>query len=200
MALLEPTNLLLLACALIYAVIGELGEALILLVFVVGITLLDAIQQRRSSRALAELARLSAPRVRLRREGAELELAPEEVRLGDGLLLEEGDRVAADARVSESVGLSLDQSLLTGESMPVEKAKGEPILAGSLVAAGRGLAEVVAVGEATELGRLGRSLATVKPPPTRLQRRTRRMTRRVTVVALGLCLLLALIVGARSGD
>jgi len=135
MALLEPTNLLLPACAVIYAVIGELGEALILLTFVVGITLLDAIQQQRSSRALAVLARLSAPRVHLRREGTERELATEEVRLGDGLLLEGGDRVASDARVSESVGLSLDESLLTGESMPVEKANGEPILA--WVAGGR---------------------------------------------------------------
>ncbi len=200
MALLEPTNLLLLACALIYAVIGEPGEALILLAFVVGITLLDVIQQGRSSRALQELARLSAPRVRLSREGMELELPPEQVRVGDILLLEEGDRVAADARISEAVGLALDESLLTGESMPVEKGVQERILAGSLVAGGRGRAEVVAVGEATELGRLGHSLATVKPPPTRLQRRTRRMTRRVTVVALGLCLLLALLLAARSGQ
>jgi Ca2+-transporting ATPase len=95
-ALLAPTNLLLLACALLYALIGEGDEALILLLFVVGISLLDGVQRHRSQRALAELARLSAPRARVRRDGEELELPPERIVPGDELRLEEGDRVAAD--------------------------------------------------------------------------------------------------------
>ncbi|MEB3271372.1 MAG: ATPase, partial [Synechococcus sp.] len=93
MAILEPTNLLLLACALIYGLIGEAQEALILLGFVAAICLLDAWQQRRSQRALAELARLSSPRARVIRGGVELQLAPEQVQVGDHLRLEEGDRV-----------------------------------------------------------------------------------------------------------
>ncbi len=201
MSLLEPTNLLLLACAVIYGLIGEWVDGGILLVFVVGISLLDAVQQQRSNRALAELARLSAPRAHVRRDGQELELPADQVRLGDLLRLEEGDRVAADAALSEAVGLWLDESLLTGESLPVERSTpGERILAGSLVASGRGWAEVVAVAEATELGQLGRSLATVKPPPTRLQRQTRRLTSRLTVMALGLCGALAVIQGGMSGN
>ncbi len=201
MSWLEPTNLLLLACALIYGVIGEWVDGGILLMFVLGISLLDAVQQQRSNRALAELARLSAPRAHVRRDGQELDLPADQVRVGDQLRLEEGDRVAADAAISEGVGLWLDESLLTGESLPVERSSpGERILAGSLVASGRGWAEVVAVAEATELGRLGKSLATVKPPPTRLQRQTRRLTGRLTVLALGLCAALAVIQGAISGD
>ncbi|MCX5931713.1 MAG: HAD-IC family P-type ATPase, partial [Cyanobacteria bacterium] len=201
MSWLEPTNLLLLACALIYGVIGEWVDGGILLVFVLGISLLDAVQQQRSNRALAELAGLSAPRAHVRRDGQELDLPAEQVRVGDLLRLEEGDRVAADAAISEGVGLWLDESLLTGESLPVARSKpGERILAGSLVASGRGWAQVVAVAEATELGRLGKSLATVKPPPTRLQRQTRRLTGRLTVLALGLCAALAVIQGAISGD
>ena len=82
---LEPTNLLLLACARIYALIGEPQEAEILLVFVAAISLLDAWQQHRSRRALAELARLSAPRAHVRRDGVELELPPEQLQLGDQL-------------------------------------------------------------------------------------------------------------------
>ena len=201
MALLEPTNLLLLACALIYGLIGEPQEAGILLGFVVAICLLDGWQQHRSRRALAELARLSSPRARVCRDGIDMDLAPEEVRLGDLLRLEEGDRVAADAQLREGVGLWIDASLLTGESLPnaVEDAE-ELIRAGSLVASGRGLAEVVAVGEATELGRLGRSLATVAPPPTRLQRHTRRLTARLSVFALGLCAALAVVQGSLSGE
>ncbi len=201
MSWLEPTNLLLLACALIYGLIGEWVDGGILLVFVVVISLLDAVQQQRSNRALAELARLSAPRAHVRRAGEDLELPAEQVRLGDRLRLEEGDRVAADATLSEAVGLWLDESLLTGESLPVARSTpGERILAGSLVASGRGWAEVVAVAEATELGRLGSSLATVQPPPTRLQRQTRRMTSRLTLLALGLCAALAVIQGGMSGN
>ena len=201
MALLEPTNLLLLGCALLYGLIGEPGEAAILLLFVLAISLLDALQQRRSRRALAELARLSAPLARVVRDGQELRLPPDAVRLGDRLRLEEGDRVAADARLQEATGLWLDESLLTGESLPVlRQPPGAPILAGSLVSAGRGWAEVTAVGEDTELGRLGRSLATVSAPPTRLQRRTRRLTGRLTALALALCAVLGLLQGILGGD
>jgi Ca2+-transporting ATPase len=201
MALLEPTNLLLLACALLYGLIGELGEAAILLVFVLAIAALDGWQQQRSRRALAELARLSTPRARVWRGGQVVELPPEALVPGDRLQLEEGDRVAADARLEEGVGLWLDESLLSGESLPVLRQEpGESILSGSLVAAGRGSAVVVAVGEATELGRLGRSLATVSAPPTRLQRRTRRLTARLTVVAVALCVGLGVLQVLRGGD
>ncbi|MCX5947479.1 MAG: HAD-IC family P-type ATPase, partial [Cyanobacteria bacterium] len=199
--ILEPTNLLLLACALVYGLIGEPVDAGILLVFVAGISLLDGLQQLRSNRALAELARLSAPRARVRRGDVELELPAEELQLGDWLRLEEGDRVAADAELRQSVGLWLDESLLTGESLPVSRQNpGERILAGSLVTSGRGWAEVSAIGAASELGRIGSSLATVEPPATRLQRHTRRLTARLTLLALALCACLAVIQGSLSGD
>jgi Ca2+-transporting ATPase len=198
--LLEPTNLLLLGCALIYGLIGEPAEAAILLAFVVGISLLDAIQQQRSNRALAELARLSAPLAHVRRAGVDLAIAAEQLRLGDLLRLEEGDRVAADASLTETVGLWLDESLLTGESLPVAKQGGDWIRAGSLVASGRGWAEVKALAEATELGQIGLSLATVTPPPTRLQRHSRRLTSRLTLLALGLCALLAVGQGGIGGN
>ncbi len=201
MSWLEPTNLLLLACALLYGLMGEWIDAAILLAFVLGISLLDAVQQQRSNHALAELARLSAPRAHVRRDGQDLELSTDQVRLGDLLRLEEGDRVAADAAITEAVGLWLDESLLTGESLPVARTDpGQRVLAGSLVAGGRGWATVVAVAEATELGRLGKSLATVKPPLTRLQRQTRQLTTRLSLAALALCAALAVIQGASSGD
>ena len=200
MSLLEPTNLLLLACALIYGLIGEPVDGLILLGFVAAIVMLDGLQQHRSQRALAELARLSAPRAHLRRMGQELELAAEEVLPGDLLRLEEGDRVVADAALREAVGLWLDESLLTGESLPIAKQQvGEKILAGSLVASGRGWAEVTTIAAASELGRIGDSLKNVVPPPTRLQRHTRRLTGRLTLWGLGLCAALACIQGMTSG-
>ena len=200
LALLEPTNLLLLACALIYGLIGEGTEAWILLAFVGGISLLDLVQRRRSQRALAELARLSAPRARVRRGGEVLELAPEAVVPGDVLLLEEGDRVAADGVLEEAVGLWVDTSPLTGEALPVALAAGDRLLAGSLVGQGRGRSRVSVSASASELGRLASGLAEVEAPLTRLQRRTRRLTSRLTVGALGLCAALAVIQGASGGD
>jgi Ca2+-transporting ATPase len=165
LALLEPTNLLLLSCALIYALIGERSEAWILLVFVAGITLLDGVQQRRSQKALAELARLSAPRARVLRGDQELNLPPEAIETGDGLRLEEGDRVAADGVLEEAIGLWIDTALLTGEALPVQLAAGDRILAGSLVAQGRGRSRVTAAAGASELGQLAASLQQVEPPP-----------------------------------
>lgn len=198
---LEPTNLLLLGCSLIYGLIGEPVDAVILLIFVGLIAGLDALQQTRSHRALAELARLSAPRAHVRRGGLVMEVPADGIRVGDSLRLEEGDRIAADATLTEAVGLWLDESLLTGESLPVGRQNpGERILAGSLVASGRGWAAVTGVQGATELGRLGRSLATVEPPLTRLQRHTRRLSTRLTVWALGLCTTLAVLQGGLSGD
>jgi Ca2+-transporting ATPase len=200
MAVLEPTNLLLLACALIYLWIGEPAEAAILLVFVAAISGLDALQQRRSRRALAELTRLAAPAVRLQRHGEELSLPPDQVQCGDLLRLEAGDRVAADARITEAAGLWLDESLLTGEALPVlRQGQGEAIQAGALVASGWGWAEVVATGVNTELGRIGASLSQVQPPLTRLQRQTRRLTARLTTAALAGTTALLLIHGATTG-
>ena len=155
MGLLEPTNLLLLACALIYGLVGEPLDGAILLVFGAAISLLDALQHQRSNRALAELARLSAPKAHGRRAGVALELAADQLERGDLLRLEEGDRVAADARVVEALGLWLDESLLTAQSLPLGKSRpGSSVLAGSLVASGRGWAEVVAVAQGLGCSRL----------------------------------------------
>lgn len=199
--MLEPTNLLLLACATIYGLIGEATDGLVLLAFVAFISLLDGVQQQRSRRALAALAALSAPQARVRRHGNELRIPLEQVQVGDRLLLDEGELVAADGAVLESLGLSLDESLLSGESLPVPRLEiGAPVRAGTLVAGGRGVVRVEAVGAATALGRLGASLATLKAPPTRLQRQTRRLTQRLTVMALALCALLTTLNGASSGD
>jgi len=193
MVLLEPTNLLLLACAVIYGFLGEPAEAAILLLFVGAISLLDLLQQRRSDRALEELARLHAPQARVLRDGVERLLPAEQLRTGDLLRLEEGDRVAADGPLEEALGLWLDESLLSGESLPVGREAGQMVRAGSLVASGHGLARVHAVAGDTELGRMGGSLAAVVPPQTPLQRRTQRLTARLTLLALLLCALLALL-------
>lgn len=200
MALLEPTNLLLLACALIYFWIGEAAEAWILLVFVGLISALDAWQQSRSRRALEELARLASPLVRVERQGQILLLRAEQIHRGDCLLLEEGDRVAADAQLIEPAVIWLDESLISGESLPVlHQQPGDTLQAGALVTSGRGRAVVVATVEDSELGRLATSLLRLNPPLTRLQRQTRRLTSRLTLAALGITAALFVIHGGATG-
>lgn len=107
---------------------------------------IGSVQEFRAKRALDRLAVLHAPKARVLREGRELDLPPSEIVIDDVLVLRAGDQVTADAVVAESRGLQLDESMLTGESDPVEKVEGDELLSGSGTASGRGLARVVRVG------------------------------------------------------
>jgi Ca2+-transporting ATPase len=172
----EPMFLLLLGAGAIYLLLGDLKEALLLLGFVfvvIGITLY---QERKTERALEALRDLSSPRALVIREGRQRRIAGREVVRGDIVLLAEGDRVSADAMLLSAVNLSADESLLTGESVAVRKtvAEGSSTMAqpggddlpfvysGTLIVRGQGIAEVLATGLATELGKVGKALQTVR--------------------------------------
>uniref|UniRef100_UPI003592EA6F P-type ATPase n=1 Tax=Desulfococcus sp. TaxID=2025834 RepID=UPI003592EA6F len=167
----EPMFLLLLACGLIYLLSGEVQEAMMLLGFVFVVMGITFFQERKTERALESLRDLSSPRALVIREGEKVRIPGREVVRGDLLLLEEGDRVAADAVVVSALNLSADESLLTGESVPVRKqaATGDPdamgppggddqpfVFSGSLVVGGQGVARVMSTGLATEIGKIGR--------------------------------------------
>jgi Ca2+-transporting ATPase len=196
----EPMFLLLVAGSLIYLLLGDVREALILgasILVVLGITVA---QERKSERALEALRDLSSPRALVIRDGERVRIAGADVVRGDIVLLSEGDRVPADARLAESSGLMLDESLLTGESLPVDKAAGAPVFSGTLVVKGQGRAEVVATGPRTEFGRIGESLAALDVGKTRLQSETARLVRIVAAIGLALCVLLAAYHVATRGD
>ncbi|MEO8653800.1 MAG: cation-transporting P-type ATPase, partial [Ramlibacter sp.] len=118
--LLEPMILMLLGAGSIYLVIGNVGEALFLLVSVLGVVALTLIQEHSALRALEALRDMSSPRALVVRDGRELRIASGEVVRGDLMVLHEGDRIAADGRLVEGQ-ISADESLLTGESMPCQK-------------------------------------------------------------------------------
>lgn len=180
----EPMFLLLLAAAALYLVLGSLAEGLLLGLFALVTVSLVLLQHRRSRKALDALRALAAPQARVLRAGMSRRLPAAQVVPGDVLLLEEGERVAADARVLRSSPLALDESLLTGESMPVVKAVAQPLFGGTLVVAGHGMAEVTATGAATEAGRIGALMVQQEPLRTRLQRDTARLVRTLGVIAL----------------
>ena len=124
-ALAEPMFLLLVAAAAIYLVLGDIVEALVLAASVVVIIAITVYQERKTERALEALRDLSSPRALVIRDGAEQRIAGREVVVDDLLVVREGDRVPADARLLECADLHVDESLLTGESVPVAKQPGD---------------------------------------------------------------------------
>jgi P-type Ca2+ transporter type 2C len=211
----EPMFLLLLACGGIYLLLGDRREALMLLAFVgvvMGITLY---QTRKTERALEALRDLSSPRALVIRDGKEQRIPGREVVRGDLLVLSEGDRVPADGRVLWCSNLSTDESLLSGESVPVRKRAaldmradtarpgGDDlpyVYAGTLVVRGKALVEVTATGTRTEMGRIGKVLQTLRLEETPLQRETVHLVRLFAVIGLALCLLAVVVYGVTRGD
>ncbi len=205
---------LLVACGALYLVLGDLHEALLLFAsvfFVAGITLY---QERKTEGALEALRDLSSPRALVVRDGLEKRVAGRDVVAGDLLVLHEGDRVPADATVLQASDLAADESLLTGESVPVRKSvwdgarpvarpggdDGPFVYAGTLVVRGRARALVHATGARTEMGRIGKSLAGLDPEETALHRETTRLVRILGGFGGLMCALIVLVYGLSRGD
>lgn len=178
----EPMFLLLLGCGSLYIILGDYREGLTLLsaiVLIIGITFY---QYRKTERALEALRSLSSPRALVIRDGKEIRIAGREVVPGDIMLLHEGDRISADATVIEAINLNIDESLLTGESVPVMKVHEEgksSIFSGTVVVQGKGIAEVNTTGIQTQFGKIGMSLKSIEPEETRLQVEMKGLVRRL---------------------
>jgi len=194
----EPMFSLLVAAAGVYLLIGEAREASVLAASIVVVIAIAVFQERKAERALEALRDLSSPRALVRRDGAVRRIAGADVARGDLVLLAEGDRVPADARLLSANDLQFDESLLTGESLPVAKSDGE-VYSGTLVVKGHGEAEVIATGARSRLGRIGESLAGLAPEKTSLERETTRVVRVVAILAVSLAVLLGAFHGLLRG-
>lgn len=208
----DPMILLLLAAAALTVALRDLTDLTVILLVVVLNTAVGVLQEVRAERALAALRRLAAPTARLRRDGRVVERAADEVVPGDLLLLEAGDIVAADGRVVEAATLEVDESALTGESVPVQKIPAgsadlgadvredevEVVNAGTVVTRGRGLVQVTATGPASALGRISSLLGDQRPRPTPLQRRIGELGRLLAIVASLLALVVTVSALARG--
>ena len=186
----EPMFLLLIAATGIYLLLGDVHEAMVLGASIAGVIALTVAQERKAERALEALRDLSSPRAMVLRDGERKRIAGRDVVRGDLLILAEGDRVPADARLIAATDLTADESLLTGESLPVDKRAGDAVFSGTLLVRGQGRAEVTATGPRSEFGRIGASLATLEPGKTALERETARIVRLVAAFAVALSLAL----------
>lgn len=203
----EPMFILLVSCAVLYLILGDLQEALVLAASVVIVMVIELVQERKTERALEALKNLSSPRALVIRDGARIRIPGREVVVDDLILLAEGDRVPADAFILENNLLNIDESLLTGESVSVRKrlwdkkenppaAGGDDLPAvysGTLVVSGTGIAQVYATGSNTELGKIGKSLQSVREEETRLSRDTAKLVKSFALVALAICLVVIVV-------
>ncbi len=211
----EPMFLLLVACGILYLLLGDIEEALMLIGFVIIVIGITLFQQRKTEHALAALRDLSSPRALVIRDGVERRIAGRNVVRGDILILAEGDRVPADAVLLSCINLFTDESLLTGESAPVRKIAAADdlteivrpggddlpyIYSSTMVVQGKGIARVLAAGIYTEIGKIGKALQKVKTEETLLQKGTTSLVRNLSIIGLSLCALVVIIYGLTRGD
>lgn len=199
----EPMFILLIASGIVYLILGDVRDALMLLSFVVVIIFITIYQERKTERALEALRDLSSPRALVIRDRQRKRIPGREVVREDIIILTEGDRVPADAVILWCVNLSVDESILTGESAPAKKILADMqlfVYSGTLVVQGQGIAKVVATGAHTEVGKIGKSLQTIEPEHTLLQIEIRRLVRILAIAGLSLCLIVVLVYGLTKAN
>lgn len=179
---------------------GEWLDAVIILLIVVINSVISISQEDNAQRALEALQKMSAPKARVLRSGKEERVDATQIVPGDVILLEAGDRVPADARLLESVGLQADESAMTGESEPVSKACDQllpeeaplgdrinMVIASTVITAGRGKAVVVATGMDTQMGRIAGMLMDAEQSRTPLQKKMAEISKTLSFICLSVC-------------
>ena len=194
----EPMFALLIACGTLYMLIGDYREGIVQLTAIVLIILITFFQYRKNERALDALRALAAPKARVIRNGKEGVIAAREVVPDDVMVISEGSRIVADGHLIESLHVLVDEALLTGESMPVEKiandqgASTSEVYNGTLVVRGQGRVRVTAIGTATRFGQIGLSLSRLEAGETRLQGELRVLIRTLFIIGVSISMLVVL--------
>ncbi|HZD71880.1 MAG TPA: HAD-IC family P-type ATPase [Actinomycetes bacterium] len=201
----EPLQLLLVVVGVLSAVWGELRDAIAIFAIIGVVAAIETTTEWRARRALDALRSLAAPTARVLRGGEVSDRPAREVVPGDVVVLEAGDVVAADSRIIEASGLSIDESALTGEAEPAAKgvapvaadaplaARSAMAYAGTPVVDGQGNAVVVATGPCSQLARLGRMVAAEREPATPLQHTMAEFARAVLLAAVAVSVLVPLV-------
>lgn len=196
----EPMIFLLLATVGIYFILGDRNEALLLLCSFFGIIGIELYQETKTEKSLEALRNMASPISDVIREGKKVTIPGREVVVGDIMLLCEGSRVPADAKLISAVNLKVDESLLTGESISVEKHLREltdyrtnSVFSGTMVVSGHAVAEVTDIGKDTEIGHIGSSLKSIEIEKTLLQKEVNKVVKFVAALAITASLLLTLI-------
>jgi Ca2+-transporting ATPase len=187
----EPMFLLLISCGALYMILGDYKEGSILMSSILVVVFITFYQYQKTEKALEALRKLSSPRALVIRDGNQIRIPGREVVPGDVILLHEGDRVPADAELLDVLNLTVDESLLTGESLPVSKSIFSEsdsansyghVFSGTLVVQGKGTARVFATGIQTQFGKIGTSLQSIEQDETRLQKEMKVLIRNLFIL------------------
>ena len=198
----EPMFLLLIIAASVYFIVGEYGDGITMLIFVLAVCTIEFIQETKTDKALEELNKLSSLNVKVIRNGKKEIINSEEIVVGDIVILEEGDRVPADGKILYTQSLGINESSLTGESEIVYKNKEEDLknhfklnmcYSGTDVVNGLGIIEVTSVGKNTEFGLIGQSLNNIKKEKTPLERQINKLVFICTIVSITVFILTIII-------
>ena len=207
----DLTILVLLGAALVSGLIGELSDTVVILAVVLLNAILGALQELRAEQALAALKKMTTPACTVFRQGLLERISAVALVPGDVVILEAGNIIPADLRLIETQGLRIDESALTGESVPIDKSvavvPSEAMLGdrlnmafkGTTVTAGRGNGLVVATGMHTELGRIAALLGEHQGPKTPLQRRLETLGRQIGLAVIAICVIV-FVTGIMRGD
>ena len=180
--------LILAAATVISVLMGEGAEAITIIVIVLLNALMGFLQEYRTEKTLEALKELSAPVARVRRDGREQTVSAAVVVPGDILLLEAGDKIAADARILDCTRLSCNEAMLTGESLPAQKKIGDSVYMGCIAMTGRGEAVVTETGMNTQMGAIAGMMDDAQETPTPLQEKLKQLGRFVAAACVIICL------------
>jgi Ca2+-transporting ATPase len=183
----EPMFLLLVIACALYFILGEISEGIMMLLAMILVAAISLYQEVKSTNAVKALQQFAEPKVTVIREGKELIISAEELVPGDVMLLEEGMNIPADAVIMQANDFSINESIITGESMPVDKreSEGQNILyQGTTINSGKCIAFITATGNHTVLGKLGKSVGSYQPPKTLLQQQINKFVRLLALFGL----------------
>ena len=201
----EPMFVLLLVCSSIYLLLGDYTEGIMLSASILIIIFITFYQYQKTERAIESLRQLSSPKAMVIRNGETVKIPGREIVIGDIVLINEGDRIPADGILIHGTNLSVDESMLTGESIPVSKdtlaqESSSQVFSGTLVVQGSGKLEVTAIGIHTEFGKIGKSLQQIVQDPTRLQKEMKVLIRNLFIIGGFLSVLVVFAFYLTRGD
>ena len=183
----EPMFLLLVAAASIYFITGDFGDGIFMTTAIVLVAAISLFQEARSRNAIDALKKLSQPKSKVIRNGELIEIPSEEIVLGDSIQVEEGTFIPADAIIIQSNDFSVNEAILTGESLSVFKndsSESKQVFQGTIVATGLAICEVTAIGNQTSLGKIGKSLESIVEEKTPLQLQITNFVKKMSIIGL----------------
>lgn len=196
----EPMILLLLVVGVMYTVFGSLQDALTIFSIIFVLVFVEIWNEYRAKKAISALSEMAAPRTRVMRDGTIVEIETEKVVPGDVLIFTEGTRIAADCKLDVAYDIQLDESVLTGESLPREREAGNDVYAGTLIVSGEGKGEAYATGKNTRFGKISAMAQMIKPPKTPLQLAMKALSKTLAYVAIFFSVIIPLIGILRFGS